>query len=523
MQSKWLIDGINANNLIYVIGIMKAGKSTFINLLLRKILEPTYKGYLDNSNKILDVDPGECTYMETEIEMVNSDNEEIEVKSTFREWDINLREYKERAESEKCEKERLREVLLKIKENNKYTQNLEARKKPWPDKDEKKRYILKEITYLKIKICNPNIPENMSFCLVDTPGFDSDTYSKKNNKTLENLKKASKIIVVVQIEKLESRELLKSLIESLNNNCKDIPRILIVNIKDYKEKDFDEKIDYVKENFLEGDGKFNKAYFINFQDALSETKMGLDKLKNSDEIKIIDNGEFALDIWKEILTTPEEFFPDVIKRILGQDYKTINFESVLDKFDNNEIKNKISEKLTGSSLSTSIRKYDLEKECQDIQIYLTRKTKEFLREEIEMDDDEVSFKIQKDLRDLIKKELREGLYDDLIEDFNNLESLVVKSAELLLDSKLKSKKDNISSLSHSFIDKIRKKLKKDYSAKRVFDEIKEEFVERLYEIVKKYFYLWESYSKSINRVYIQYQVNKKIKEQIKSGKHYESK
>lgn len=529
-QHKWLLGDINSSSRVYVVGIMKAGKSTFINMMLNKLLDPESRKELNDKNKILNVEPGECTYFETEITIEYAEEEKIWLAESYDEWKVRG-EYEHYPREQKLigSKEELSYTVSKIKTEVLETTNIleykKYRRAPFPRKGRKGEYILKDIKNIRIWLHSRNVPFGFNSTIVDTPGFDSEFNRDQNDSTINNLTKSSKIIVVSFIDFFEATALTE-LLEAINLRCRDIPKILIVNFNNrINQATLDARIKTAREMFLTLAVNIQKIYFINLQDVLTIEKMSLNYESEDDKVIFIQNGEFTNELWLELLTTPEEYFPDMIKRVLGKEYSKIQIDSVEEE--NKRVFEKLSMIYTAASLSDekNINPESIDIICQTIQKYITVKTKKFIEDNIKdnSDEDRYVFKVQKKCWEETKGKIKEADFTKLEDDIRTLEKAAQETSRLVIENKLISEKDEISNLTHNYVERIKERLRNGNSMKEVAVNIRDDYLSEVREVLQKYFSIWASYGEAIQRLFLKYQINKIMKEQIESGPKYEEK
>lgn len=525
-MKQWQVSNNNDSGSIYVIGIVNAGKSTFINLLLRKL----FFSDLSAADKILETDTSECTYIETEISLHPADNEKYIINSTEREYksasysDDGYKIIETQSECFNTKNDFISRIRNTIKENNSISED-ECKYKyvrmPRPIIRGGK-FIIKELTGLNISIYSTKMKEYGNVILVDTPGFNSESYSDKNKETLENLKNATKVLFVTN-HKLEAKAI-PDVLKDLSVRYSDLPITLICNIRD---DDFKNETIKTTSEILSELIKKNKqivnSFLINLESVLTEKKDGLDDYDDG-KIKLVHNGELNTDIVKQMFYVPLNDHKNILREILEKDYsdKLIKTENILLKDINKEVESyKVG--VMPDNVSGELSNDDLDIRVGEIKKYLKNKLSDAKSDgiyKIVWEDDKDHNKIMV-WHNRINEQLNRNELKESIKEINDEINSIITLTEVTVKEKIFNiKYYNIDAKSDDYMpvwlsnfhSVIIEGLEKGKSNKEIVNELEPEFHKHIVQAFEEAQLLWKEAINSINKLYIKYKINKTLRD-----------
>lgn len=515
MNKNWSANISGGDEQIYVVGIIKAGKSTFINLILNKILDN-----IGNINEeILRVDSGECTYFETRIHFIKSEKVEIKIHINKRVWDRTLKRYRTNNTIEINDDSRLELIgdWLKNKittfKNFEEPEGILPLERKMPDK-KNGNYILEEIESADIFIKSNNCLNSSETVIIDTPGFDSEIYADQNDKTLEKLKKASKVLVICGIDMAESRPL-NYLLQKIRGKNPIAPIVLLVNFRVNQIDNVQSRVEVFEKELI---NKFNinRSYFLDFQRVLlSDKKYNLGIKNSNPKIKILNNGDLTPEILNEFLWVPSKITDEIITKVLCHNYKIFNIFYAQVKSEKERLI-KFIDKLDYRTKIESNLKVD--NKCQQIQVAISNKIKEEIYllfiDDISLSDTQYDLKLGQKIYEQINTD--SSLQDDLKVDLLKIiDHIINLSKEHIIKTKLYDPKLKINPIvlkeTKFIIDALKDKKDNEY----IFNLLKQKITPNINKIVNEFIDIWVETIKTLNKTYIEYQISQIIKEEYK--------
>jgi len=515
-MKRWKFNPVTKNKRVVVFGEMKAGKSTFLNLITNVLCDRNYDGVLEKERNIFKIAPWECTSFSSEISLSSSGEDKLGVRGKYEVLDESVPMYVGELIKEEYSVTAFSTFLETWqKKCASYYDSEEYEIDEYDTPHEELRFntdnklVLKEITSLDYQLELTNLHNELNGIeLFDTPGFGGSKYAEKNPDTLNRIKNAAKVILVVDITERESQPL-GQLIEFINNYVQDKPKVIIVN---YRQSDINgdtqsldkERVNLIIDTFkADLTGGIEKLVFIDLQWAMKKKDghMGIALGHPDSNILFFNNRRFTIDDLISILKLPYSVYPPMIKTILNTDNRiessklgeTFNFSGE-NFFSKNPLSDGISEHSDEDILKFIQNRYD---DKMDELVYANTIDSEF-------NPDSCKYLLQKKCKEITSN------YDGLKDEVQALNKICELKCDLLF-KRYKIKDGDYSPAVLSKRQEIIEMLNQGMNEKKIIGQIGKSLSTSFRELYQRYVNIWKAYLRAFDRLKFQFRLNTKMR------------